>query len=102
MYKSVFLLSVLFLTACLPKTLPTIGRTHGDVPMTMLLEPTEDCWRFTERVYFEAPFATGMGFDAEQCLAGDVKIGRKTVGELAAMHVTLTFDGEYYIIKHGY
>jgi hypothetical protein len=55
-----------------------------------------------EHVYFDAPFATGMSFTAGDCLSNDTKIGQKTAEQLAMMHVTLTYDGEFYIIKHGY
>jgi len=90
------------LFACKPNTLPTIGRTHGDLPMTLLLVADEDCYRVQKNVYFEAPFATGMSFSADDCLASEQKVGRKSVSELASMHVTVTFDGEFYIVKHGY
>lgn len=89
--------------ACKPMTLPTIGRTHGDLPMTMLLSKDSDqCFRVLKHLYFEAPFATGMSFRANDCLAGNDKVGRKSVSQLVDMHVTVTFDGEFYIIKHGY
>lgn len=91
------------LMACKPTTLPTIGRTHGDLPMTMLLtEERSGCFRVLKHLYFEAPFATGMSFRANDCLQANTKIGQKSARQLAAMHVTLTYDGEFYIIKHGY
>ena len=97
------LLCMLVLVACKPMTLPTIGRTHGDLPMKYLLhKQSSDCFRVLKNVYFDAPFATGMSFTAGDCLSNDTKIGQKTVEQLAMMHVTLTYDGEFYIIKHGY
>ena len=90
------------LLACKPNTLPTIGRTHGDLPMSLLLVADNDCYRVVKNIYFEAPFATGMSFSANECLTSEQKVGRKSVAELALMHVTVTFDGEFYIVKHGY
>ncbi|MDM7861066.1 hypothetical protein QTP81_10705 [Alteromonas sp. ASW11-36] len=87
---------------CGPKTLPTVGRTHGDLPMTMVMELSENCWRFLKPVYFEAPFATGMSFNQGSCLAPEKKIGRKTVAQIASMKVSMTYDGEFYIVKNGY
>ncbi len=103
--KTRFLLCVvtaLILAGCGPQMLPTVGRTHGDLPMTIIMEQQEDCWSFLKPVYFEAPFATGMSFDSNSCLTSEQKIGRKTVAEIAAMKVSMTYDGEYYIIKNGY
>jgi hypothetical protein len=90
------------LVGCKPNTLPTIGRTHGDLPMTLILQPDESCTKILQNVYFEAPFATGMSFRRGDCLPESQKVGRKTVAELTQMHASITFDGEFYIIKNGY
>lgn len=98
------LTSLGFVTACSESVLPTIGRTHGDVPMTSLLTFDNDnqCYRFLQAVAFEAPFADGMAYQQSTCLPESKKIGRKTIAEVAKMHVSLTSDGEYYIVKGGY
>ncbi|WP_100658254.1 hypothetical protein [Alteromonas flava] len=95
-------LSLFLLLACQREALPTIGRTNGDFPMSKLLTQQDDCWTFSQRVYFDSSFATGMSFSPEDCLSNERKIGRKTVAEIAQMHVSLTYDGQYYIIKNGY
>ena len=47
------------ITACSEGPLPTIGRTHGDVPMSRLIafDSQQKCYRFLENVAFEAPKA---------------------------------------------
>ena len=50
----------------------------------------------------EAPFADGMAYQQTTCLNAGKKIGRKTIDEVAELHVSLTSDGEYYIVKGGY
>lgn len=92
------------ITGCSESALPTIGRTHGDVPMTSLLTFDNDkqCYRFLKDVSFEAPFADGMAYQQSTCLPESKKVGRKTIAEVARMHVSLTSDGEYYIVKGGY
>ncbi|WP_100641670.1 hypothetical protein [Alteromonas facilis] len=93
---------MLVLGGCQRDDLPTIGRTHGDFPMARILVNKDGCWVFTQKVYFDTPFATGMSFDKNSCLQDSAKIGRKQVTDLVNMHVSLTYDGEYYIIKNGY
>ncbi|MDG6098584.1 hypothetical protein EXU34_14120 [Alteromonas sp. ZYF713] len=90
--------------ACSEGPLPTIGRTHGDVPMSRLIafDSQKKCYRFLENVSFEAPFADGMAYQQTTCLTVGKKIGRKTIDEVAELHVSLTSDGEYYIVKSGY
>ena len=92
------------ITACNEGPLPTIGRTHGDVPMSRLIsfDSQQKCYRFLENVSFEAPFADGMAYQQATCLNAGKKIGRKTIDEVAELHVSLTSDGEYYIVKGGY
>ncbi|MDC8829887.1 hypothetical protein [Alteromonas gilva] len=89
---------------CSDAQLPTIGRTQGDVPMLRLIkfDGDQQCYRFLHDVLFEAPFADGMAYKQSTCLHKDKKIGRKTAAEVAALHVSLTSDGEYYIVKSGY
>jgi len=91
-------------TACSDGPLPTIGRTHGDVPMSRLIafDSQQKCYRFLENVSFEAPFADGMAYQQTTCLTAGKKVGRKTIDEVAELHVSLTSDGEYYIVKGGY
>ena len=92
------------ITACSEGPLPTIGRTHGDVPMSRLIafDSQQKCYRFLENVAFEAPFAEGMAYQQTTYLNAGKKIGRKTIDEVAELHVSLTSDGEYYIVKGGY
>ncbi len=92
----------LFLFGCQPQSLPTIGRTHGDLPMSLILSQNDTCWTFKEPVYFDTQQATGMSFNAEDCLSSETKIGRNTVAEWSQKKVSMTYDGEYYIIKSGY
>ena len=68
------------ITACSEGPLPTIGRTHGDVPMSRLIafDSQQKCYRFLENVAFEAPFADGMAYQQTTCLNAGKKIGRKT------------------------
>ncbi|GGF86519.1 hypothetical protein [Alteromonas lipolytica] len=97
-------LGLLLLTACSEAQLPTIGRTLGDVPMSRLIsfDSQQKCYRFLKSVAFEAPFADGMAYQQSTCLAKDIKVGRKTMEEVSQLHVSLTSDGEYYIVKGGY
>lgn len=92
------------LIACNDNSLPTIGRTQGDFPMQTLLhfDSENQCYRFVQNVLFEAPFADGMAYPKDTCLESAKKIGRKTSEEVAALHVSLTYNGEYYIVKSGY
>lgn len=62
----------------------------------------QQCYRFLHNVWFEASFADGMAYKQSTCLPADKKIGRKTTSEIAKLHVSLTYDGEHYIIKSGY
>lgn len=91
-------------SGCSEPGLPSVGRTSGDVSMALLMQydTKNDCYKFMKNVSFEAPFADGMAFNQSTCLAKDKKVGRKTAQELASMHVSMTSDGEYYIIKNGY
>lgn len=70
--------------------------------LLMQYDKKNDCYKFLKNVSFEAPFADGMAFNQSTCLAKEKKVDRKTAEQLAAMHVSLTYDGEYYIIKNGY
>lgn len=92
------------LGGCVEPSLPTIGRSVGDVPMTKLIEFDNDnqCYRFIENVSFASRFADGMAYAQATCLKADKKIGRISIENLATMHVSLTSDGEYYIVKGGY
>ena len=101
---AVFFISIFTLAGCNDDSLPTIGRTHGDFPMKSLLnnDDNEKCYRFSQNVLFEAPFADGMAYLKNRCLEADKKIGRKTAKEVSALHVSLTYNGEYYIVKGGY
>ena len=73
------------ITACSEGPLPTIGRTHGDVPMSRLIafDSQQKCYRFLENVAFEAPFADGMAYQQTTCLNAGKKIGRKIFIQLA-------------------
>ncbi|MBT0587233.1 hypothetical protein [Alteromonas oceanisediminis] len=93
---------VLLLSGCSDSTLPTIGRTKGNFAMQTLLKEQQDCFQVERPIYFEAPFATGMSFSPPDCLDKQRKIGRKSVAEVAQLRVTITYDGDYYIIKHGH
>lgn len=101
---SFFIGLLITLSGCSKDSLPTIGRTHGDFPMQTLLnyDDNEKCYRFSQNVLFEAPFADGMAYLQNRCLDADKKIGRKTAKEVSALHVSLTYNGEYYIVKGGY
>ena len=76
----------------------------GDVPMSRLLtfDAQQQCYRFLKSVSFEAPFADGMAYQQSTCLTKDIKVGRKTIEQVSQLHVSLTSDGEYYIVKGGY
>jgi hypothetical protein len=102
--RALLSLVLLGLTACQDAQLPTIGRTLGDFPMASILtfQNDKNCYNFENKIYFESDFAEGMAFAANTCLGGDKKIGQKTVADIANMHVSITYDGEYYIIKSGY
>ena len=103
--RALSLLILAALTAgCMEPTLPTIGRSVGDMPMSRLVQfdSNEKCFRFRENVSFEAPFADGMAYSKKACLKSGKKIGRLPIETLATMHVSLTSDGEYYIVKNGY
>lgn len=102
--RLVIFTSVLWISACSDAKLPTIGRTMGDVPMSRLItfDNEQQCYRFLKNVFFEAPFADGMAYQQSTCLTANKKVGRKTMKEIANLHVSLTSDGEYYIVKGGY
>ena len=102
--RLVIVFSLFGLQACSEAQLPTIGRTFGDVPMSTLVsfDDEHQCYRFLKNVAFEAPFADGMAYTQSTCLPNGKKVGRKTIEEVAALHVSLTSDGEYYIVKGGY
>ena len=76
---AVFYIFIFTLAGCNNDSLPTIGRTHGDFPMKSLLnyDDNEKCYRFSQNVLFEAPFADGMAYLKNRCLEADKKNWQK-------------------------
>ena len=76
---AVFYIFIFTLAGCNNDSLPTIGRTHGDFPMKSLLnyDDNEKCYRFSQNVLFEAPFAHGMAYLKNRCLEADKKLAER-------------------------
>ncbi|MCI2285979.1 hypothetical protein L3081_24440 [Colwellia sp. MSW7] len=69
--------------------LPRDGQLETDVSMELILNSTYDgMFKIIEPIYFNTSFAKGISFSKGISLSGNIKIGDKSVKEIAKMNFT--------------